>query len=154
MSYTYEYQRAALTVDCIIFGLDEQELKVMLIQRGYPPAVFTSTHRDKYLDALARAEAGSPASLGELTARALETSLNKFLIPRLAGDARLVPLAALAEASEFSGDYLRTLAVSGRLRAVNEGRFWLSSRTWLDEYRASRSPRGRRRPQGDPSGVH
>jgi len=33
MSYTYEYPRAALTVDCVVFGLDEQELKVMLIQR-------------------------------------------------------------------------------------------------------------------------
>ena len=24
MSYTYEYPRPALTVDCVIFGLDEQ----------------------------------------------------------------------------------------------------------------------------------
>jgi 8-oxo-dGTP diphosphatase len=37
MSFTYEYPRAALTVDCVVFGLDEQDLKVMLIQRGLPP---------------------------------------------------------------------------------------------------------------------
>lgn len=37
MSYTYEYPRAALTVDCIVFGLDEEELKVLLIQRGIEP---------------------------------------------------------------------------------------------------------------------
>jgi len=37
MAYTYEYPRAALTVDCAVFGLDEEELKVMLIQRGLPP---------------------------------------------------------------------------------------------------------------------
>ena len=37
MPYTYEYPRAALTVDCIVFGLDEQELKVMLLQRALPP---------------------------------------------------------------------------------------------------------------------
>ena len=37
MPFTYEYPRAALTVDCVVFGLDEQELKVMLIQRGLPP---------------------------------------------------------------------------------------------------------------------
>lgn len=37
MPYTYQYPRAALTVDCVVFGLDEQELKVMLIQRGLPP---------------------------------------------------------------------------------------------------------------------
>ena len=38
MPYTYEYPKPALTVDCVVFGLDEdQELKVMLIQRNVPP---------------------------------------------------------------------------------------------------------------------
>ncbi len=37
MSYTYEYPRGALTVDCVVFGVDDDELKVMLIQRGLPP---------------------------------------------------------------------------------------------------------------------
>src|SRR4028118_1903260 len=37
MPYTYEYPRAAVTVDCVVFGLDEGELKVLLIQRGLQP---------------------------------------------------------------------------------------------------------------------
>ncbi len=38
MAYTYEYPRPSLTVDCIIFGLDESSrLKVLLIQRGHDP---------------------------------------------------------------------------------------------------------------------
>ncbi len=38
MPYTYEYPKPALTVDCVVFGYDdEQELKVMLIQRDIPP---------------------------------------------------------------------------------------------------------------------
>jgi 8-oxo-dGTP diphosphatase len=37
MPYTYEYPRGALTVDCVVFGFDESELKVLLIQRGIPP---------------------------------------------------------------------------------------------------------------------
>lgn len=37
MTLTYEYARAALTVDCVVFGLDECDLKVMLIQRDLPP---------------------------------------------------------------------------------------------------------------------
>jgi 8-oxo-dGTP diphosphatase len=37
MPYTYEYPRAALTVDCVVFGFDEAELKVLLIQRGLAP---------------------------------------------------------------------------------------------------------------------
>ena len=37
MSYSYEYARAALTVDCVVFGLDETDLKVLLIQRKLAP---------------------------------------------------------------------------------------------------------------------
>jgi 8-oxo-dGTP diphosphatase len=38
MPHTYEYPRAALTVDCVVFGLDEEELKVMLIKRALAPS--------------------------------------------------------------------------------------------------------------------
>jgi 8-oxo-dGTP diphosphatase len=37
MAYTYQYPRGALTVDCVVFGLDADALKVMLIQRALPP---------------------------------------------------------------------------------------------------------------------
>ena len=37
MPFTYEYPRPALTVDCVVFGFDESELKVLLIQRDLPP---------------------------------------------------------------------------------------------------------------------
>jgi 8-oxo-dGTP diphosphatase len=37
MAFTYEYPRAALTVDAVVFGLDEGELKVLLIQRHLAP---------------------------------------------------------------------------------------------------------------------
>jgi 8-oxo-dGTP diphosphatase len=37
MSFTYEYPRPALTVDCVVFGLDDGDLKIMLIRRGIKP---------------------------------------------------------------------------------------------------------------------
>src|SRR6202789_2533464 len=37
MPQTYQYPRAALTVDCVVFGFDEGELKVLLIQRALEP---------------------------------------------------------------------------------------------------------------------
>lgn len=37
MAHTYEFARPALTVDVVVFGLDEEDLKVMLIQRDLPP---------------------------------------------------------------------------------------------------------------------
>lgn len=39
MSFTYEYQHPAVTVDCIVFALDQQEmeLRILLIKRGEEP---------------------------------------------------------------------------------------------------------------------
>lgn len=37
MSYTYKYERPALTTDCVVFGLDDEDLKILLIQRGLDP---------------------------------------------------------------------------------------------------------------------
>lgn len=37
MTFSYEYARPALTVDCVVFGLDEHDLKVLLIQRKLQP---------------------------------------------------------------------------------------------------------------------
>jgi 8-oxo-dGTP diphosphatase len=37
MPYTYKYPRPALTVDCVVFGVDEEDLKVLLIRRANSP---------------------------------------------------------------------------------------------------------------------
>jgi 8-oxo-dGTP diphosphatase len=37
MPFTYEYARPALTVDCVVFGLGDAELQVLLIRRDLEP---------------------------------------------------------------------------------------------------------------------
>lgn len=37
--YTYDYPRPCLTVDCVVFGLDDAALKVLLIQRAVEPFI-------------------------------------------------------------------------------------------------------------------
>jgi 8-oxo-dGTP diphosphatase len=37
MPFSYEFPRAAVTVDCVVFGLDDTDLKVLLIRRDLPP---------------------------------------------------------------------------------------------------------------------
>lgn len=37
MSYTYDYPRPALTVDCVVFGLNGERLELALIKRKDPP---------------------------------------------------------------------------------------------------------------------
>ncbi len=37
MNYTYSHPRPAVSADCVVFGLDDDDLKVLLIQRDNPP---------------------------------------------------------------------------------------------------------------------
>ncbi|ESA36298.1 nudix hydrolase [Leptolyngbya sp. Heron Island J] len=40
MAYTYDYPRPAITVDCVVFGIDQTQcLQVLLIQRQLPPFI-------------------------------------------------------------------------------------------------------------------
>lgn len=119
-------------------------LNFMLLQAGYPPAVIHLDQRTRYLHALRSADTGNPRPLMEVIVAAIRIALNRFLIPNLAGDARLVPLSSLAAQGPYSSDYLRQLAIAGRLRALREGRLWLSSKAWLAEYIATRDRRGTR----------
>jgi 8-oxo-dGTP diphosphatase len=69
MSFSYQFPRAALTVDCVVFGFDETELKVLLIQRGLEPfkgkwALPGGFVRvDETLDSAARRELAEEAGL-------------------------------------------------------------------------------------------
>jgi len=123
-------------------------LSFMLVQRGYPPAVILKSQRPRYLRALQLADEGNPNPLTEVIARAVSGTLTRFLIPNLAGAAKLVPLSALAVQGPYPVQYLRLLVFEGKLRAVRDGHLWLSSRKWLDDYIAARDPRG-----GKPKGT-
>lgn len=122
-------------------------LNFILIQRGYPLAVILKSQRRRYLQALRIADGGNANPLAEVIARAVSDALTRFLIPKLAGEAKLVPFSALSAYSPYSAEYLRKLVLRGRLRAIRDGHLWLSSRAWLAEYMAKRDPRGGR-PKG------
>jgi hypothetical protein len=113
-------------------------LNLMLVRLGIPPAIIYKGHRPRYLAALRRADTGAPGPLGEFLARAVLDNLYKFVVPAVAGPARLVPLPALAT-EQLSANALRVAAI----RWPPEGRegpdgTWRSSRAWVDEYRATR----------------
>jgi fido (protein-threonine AMPylation protein) len=113
-------------------------LNLMLVRLGYPPAIIYKRQRAEYLRALRRADGGDPGSLGELLARAILGNLYKFIVPAVAGPARIVPLAALAT-DGISSNALRVAAARGRLQAdMGPDGQWRSSRNWVNEYIASR----------------
>lgn len=119
-------------------------LNLVLVRLGYPPVIIYKRERSKYLRALQRTDAGDPAGLGQLLARAILDNLYRFVIPAVAGPARLVPLAALADA-RISANALRAAAGRGALEATlgADGQ-WRSSRKWVDEYLNARYRRARR----------
>ena len=116
-------------------------LNLVLVRLGYPPIVIYKRDRDRYLQALRSADTGESGPLGELIARAVLGSLYRFVLPAVAGPARLVPLRALA-APDLSVTALQAAAQRGRLQAHRgaDGQ-WRSSRIWVDDYRASRARR-------------
>lgn len=119
-------------------------LNLVLVRLGYPPVVIFKRQRDMYLTAMQRADGGDHGALGELIARAMYDNLNRFIVPNVAGPARLVPLAALVD-DEFSLAALRQAAQRGRLDALQgvDG-VWRSSRKAVDAYRATKNQRRQR----------
>jgi fido (protein-threonine AMPylation protein) len=126
-------------------------MNLVLVRLGYPPAVIQKRERDRYLEALRKSDRGDVGPLGELIARAIVDNLTRFILPAVAGPARLLPLESLAT-KELNVAALRMAARRGRLRAMQgPDRIWRSSKQWVNEYSAGRyatlrQPRGRQNP--------
>lgn len=118
-------------------------LNLVLVRLGYPPAVIFKRQRKAYLDSLDRADKADPGPLAELIARSVIDNLHRFVVPNIAGPARLVPLASLATET-MSYEALRQAARRGRLEAEqgSDG-VWRSSRKAVTAYERNRFSRSR-----------
>lgn len=118
-------------------------LNLLLVRLGYPPAIVFKNERTKYLNAMRKADEGDFGPLGELIARAVTNNLYRFVVPAIAGPARLVPLASLVdEKVGLTPAGLRVAAERGRLRAqkTDNGK-WLSLKNWVADYQESKQKR-------------
>jgi 8-oxo-dGTP diphosphatase len=77
--YCYDFPRPSVTVDCVIFGYDESDLKILLIKRGIDPFKgFTALpggfiHEHETLDAAARRELYEETNLSNVYIEQLQT---------------------------------------------------------------------------------
>jgi len=138
MAHTYDYPRPALTVDCVVFGLDEEDLKVLLIRRAIPP--FTGkwalpggfVHLDETLEQAAKRELAEETGLGDVfieqlyTFGALERDPRERVVSvvyyalvnlrdhqiRAATDARDVAWRSIPALPELGFDHREILAVA------------------------------------------
>jgi 8-oxo-dGTP diphosphatase len=67
-TYVYDYPRPAVTTDCVIFGFDKEELKVLLIERDIEPYKACWALPGGFLDMDEEAEACARRKLKEETA--------------------------------------------------------------------------------------
>ena len=108
------------------------------------PAIVFKRDRNRYLAALDRADNGDLGALAELIARSVIDNLHRFVVPNIAGPARLVPLRSLAS-NDVSYDALRQVARRGRLEAeLSSDGTWRSSQHAVRVYLEGRH-------RGDPA---
>jgi len=128
-------------------------MNLMFVRLGYPPAIIYKRERSRYLKALDAVDRGQMAPLANMVARAVLDNLYRFVVPAVAGPARMVSLEALAQPG-LSHGALRKAAERGRLRARrSELGTWISTRQWLEEYtrsRYQRAPQSRPKPRPSP----
>lgn len=116
-------------------------MNLLLVRSGFPPAIINKRQRGAYLTALAKADKGDPAPLGELIARAILDNLTRFILPAIAGDVKLLPLEALT-GKGMTVTALRAAARRGTLRAKRQtDGTWRSSKQWVQQYRDARYSR-------------
>lgn len=103
--HVYEYARPAVTVDCVVLGLDADDLKALLIQRGVEPYRHAwalpggFVQDDEDLDAAARRELREETGIEEVFLEQLYTFGTPGRDPR--GRVITVAYYALAKLSDY-----------------------------------------------------
>lgn len=112
-------------------------MNIFIMQAGFPMAVILKNDRKRYYRTLSEADKGNYGPFCEFVAQAVIRSLNlylKFLKPKQKKNEKHISLIDLAKDSPYSVDYLRKLALQGKLEAFKDGRNWLSSYKALKDY--------------------
>jgi len=116
-------------------------LNLILTRLGFPPAIIFKNDRSAYLQALDQADNGDPGRLAEQIARSVIDNLHRFVVPNIAGPARLVPLRSL-EDDDLTYEALRQAARRGRLNAhQGSDGVWRASRIAVEQYKKTRQRR-------------
>lgn len=115
-------------------------LNLLLRRCGYPPFVVRDRDAVAYASALRRADTRDPWPLATLLARSVLASLTRLWASDH-GDAELAELSTFADGADREALY--KAAQRGRLRIVRRSGAILTTRAWIDAYRASRFARER-----------
>ena len=114
-------------------------MNLILMRKGFPPAIILKNDRKKYYDALNQANKGSYQKLGLLMLQGVERSLDIYL-GSYPDTEDYRPISQIIEESQlpYGQEYVSLLARQGKIDAYKEGRNWLTTEEAIVEYIGNR----------------
>ena len=113
-------------------------MNLLLMRKGFPPAIILKNDRKKYYTALNQANNGKYEKLTLLMIQALERSLDIYLsaYPSESLEDDYQNISDIVEEPDipYGQEYVSLLARQGKIDAYKEGRNWLTSKTAVKEY--------------------
>ncbi|TDG35081.1 Fic family protein [Pedobacter changchengzhani] len=112
-------------------------MNLLLMRKGFPPAIILKNDRKKYYDALNLANKGSYYKMSLLMLQALERSLNIYVsaMPGKSYD-DYEPISAIVAEPDipYGQEYVSLLARQGKIDAYKEGKDWLTTKDAVKNY--------------------
>ncbi len=115
-------------------------MNLLLMRKGFPPAIILKNDRKKYYEALNQANKGSYHKLCLLMLQALERSLNIYLNVLPGNYYNYEPISSIVEepGAKYGQEYVSLLARTGKIDAYKEGRNWLTTKAAIEDYMSKR----------------
>jgi Fic family protein len=111
-------------------------MNLLLMRKGFPPAIILSTDRKKYYDALNQANNGNYSKLMLLMCQAQERTLNIYLSSLPDNDYDFQEISSIVSEpnSPYGQEYISLLARQGKIDAHKEGRNWYTTKKAIEDY--------------------
>ena len=115
-------------------------MNLLLMQKGFPPAIILQQDHKKYYEALNQANSGSYHKLSVLISQAIERSLNIYLSAMPGNEYVYDSIHNIIEESRlpYGQEYLSLLARQGKIDAYKEGKIWYTSEKAIKQYMQKR----------------
>jgi Fic family protein len=115
-------------------------MNLLLMRKGFPPAIILKNDRKKYYEALNQANQGNYQKLILLMSQALERTLNIYISSLPDNDYDFQEIANIVSEpdSPYSQEYISLLARQGKIDAHKEGRNWFTTKKAIEEYMGNR----------------
>ena len=113
---------------------------LILMSKGFPPAIILSVDRKKYYDALNQANAGNYDKLMLLMCQSIERSLNIYLSAIPNNDLEYDSISNIVSepGTPYGMEYVSLLARQGKIDAYKEGKNWYTSKKAIEDYMQNR----------------